>query len=113
MPGFLWIVQANAMDGRDGDFNAWYTDRHMHDVLQTPGVQAVQRFELVENRGRAEATHRYIAVYEVEAESPSAIEEAVAALRKDGRAPGSDALDRTDFVSAYYAPLTDRIVSSS
>ena len=38
------IALTNPIDGLDDEFNDWYTNEHLDDVLKLPGVMAAQRF---------------------------------------------------------------------
>ena len=66
----LLIVLSNPIDGRHDDFNDWYSNIHIRDVMRLPGSSAVQRLQrvdapVVEGPGAAAAkTFEYLAVYE-------------------------------------------------
>jgi hypothetical protein len=42
----VFVVFTNPLEGREDDYNAWYSDVHLKDVLQVPGIIAAQRFKL-------------------------------------------------------------------
>lgn len=70
MKSFL-IVQQNAYPGRAQEFNDWYTNVHIRDLMRMEGSIAVQRFALAPNqltlRGRSVACQmQYFTVYELE-----------------------------------------------
>ena len=44
MPRYNLIVLTNPVDGREDEYNDWYTNVHLDDVLKVPGVVAAQRF---------------------------------------------------------------------
>jgi len=58
------LVETNCVDAsREKEFNDWYTNIHLPDVLDTPGFTAARRYEAKEFRdGRG----KYLAVYEIE-----------------------------------------------
>lgn len=56
----LWIVLTNAVEGKEAEFNAWYDDQHIHDVVAIPGFVSGQRYTL------AAAPWDYLAIYEIE-----------------------------------------------
>jgi len=39
---YIFVVQANAVNGREQEFNDWYTNRHLLDVMALPGIVAAQ-----------------------------------------------------------------------
>ena len=40
----LYIVKANPMIGREDEFNRWYDEIHLDEVLQISGFKSAQRF---------------------------------------------------------------------
>jgi hypothetical protein len=109
MPRYNLIALTNPLEGRDDEFNDWYTNVHLADVLKLPGVTAAQRYRL------ADVQHRpgpfewsYMAVYEIEIDD---IAETLAALRAASgteRMPLSPALSPERMVWIYQ-PITERV----
>lgn len=62
----ILIVLSNANEGCEEAFNDWYTNRHLDDLLLIDGVHAAQRFELAVTEPPQDASHRYLAIYEVD-----------------------------------------------
>jgi hypothetical protein len=63
----LFAVNSNPAQGREQEYNEWYSTRHVADLLALPGVISARRFVLSD----AQATHgthpfKYLAIYEVE-----------------------------------------------
>ena len=73
---------ANAVEGREGEFNEWYDNTHLGDVLAVPGMIAATRYELepVERSGPP-APGQYLAVYEFEGD-PAEVTAALGAAAK-------------------------------
>jgi len=67
--GLLFIVLTNCTPGDDDAFNAWYSDRHIPDVIATPGFIAAQRFTIAEETAGKRSPWRYLSIYEVAPES--------------------------------------------
>jgi hypothetical protein len=90
---FLWLVLTNPAEGAEEEYNRWYDEEHVPDMLNVDGVASVQRFQHVTSVG-PEPGQGYLAVYEVEADSP---EDVLAAFDKARAEPGrirlSPALD--------------------
>lgn len=105
----ILVVMTNAEPGRDAEYNDWYTNRHLTDVLALEGFVAAQRFELAETDPPQEHTYRYLAIYEV---PEGQLEQARAALAAAGRdrerrLPSSDAMaDARD--RWWFTSITDR-----
>jgi hypothetical protein len=107
MAQFLWLVLTNPADGQEQEFNRWYDEEHVPDMLGVEGVSAVRRFRLDTSAG-PEPGQSYLAVYEVEADSP---EQVLAAFEKARSEPGrirlSPALD-PDARQWFYRPIGPR-----
>lgn len=111
MARFLWLVLANPADGADAEFNRWYDEEHVHDVVGVEGVRSVQRFEFAATGGTAAPDHRYLAVYEVEADSPEAAMALMDKARAEaGRMRGTSSLD-PDVRLWYFRPIGPLITS--
>lgn len=65
------IVMSNPNDGRHDEFNDWYSNIHVRDVMRLPGSAAVQRLGLADAQpaggggAMPDRTYDYLAVYEV------------------------------------------------
>lgn len=61
----LLIVLSNPRDGRHAEFNDWYSNIHVRDVMRLRGSSAVQRLRRVDVPGvETDAAFDYLAVYE-------------------------------------------------
>lgn len=111
----LLIVLSNAVEGCDEKFNDWYTNKHLRDVLAVEGFVAAQRYRLahVQLRPDQETPHRYLAIYEIEADD---LEEPLRGLLS-GLAERSILLDDTlalDTLTTFaFVPITERITAVS
>ncbi|TQN62445.1 hypothetical protein FLX27_05915 [Agrobacterium tumefaciens] len=91
MARYSLIVLTNPVEGREEEFNEWYSGRHLDDVLDLPGVVAAQRYRLAAlQRATASSPYRYLAIYEVDTDDLAAT---VAALRDRA---GTDAMPISD-----------------
>jgi hypothetical protein len=77
MQRYSLIVLTNPVEGRDGEYNDWYTNIHLDDVLKIPGVIGAQRFRRSDTqRGSGPYPWGYLAIYECETgDLPSIIRE--------------------------------------
>jgi hypothetical protein len=109
VPRYNLIALTNPVEGREDEFNAWYSDVHLADVLKLPGVKAAQRFRL------ADVQHRpgpfewsYMAVYEIEIDDLATTLHALKAASGTESMPLSPALSPERMVWIY-EPVTERI----
>lgn len=75
MPKYLMAILSDPVEGRDDEYNDWYDNIHLPEVMAAEGWTAAQRFALVhqvsangESIGR-----RYLALYEKDAEDQGAL----------------------------------------
>lgn len=67
MAKHLMVVLTNPVEGREDEYNDWYSNTHLADVLKIPGVTGATRFALSEaQRGTAPYPFHYMAIYEIE-----------------------------------------------
>ena len=70
----LVLVLTEPTEGEADEFNQYYENLHLDEVLQTTGWKTAQRYQLVEQAGQ-ECPLPYLAVYEAESvEGKSAID---------------------------------------
>lgn len=87
MAKFLMVIQTNCKDAAcEAEFNEWYDNIHIPDVLESPGFINATRYEDVEP---AEGKARYIATYEIETDdidaTMKAMKENIDKKRAQGR----------------------------
>ena len=72
MARFSFVVYSNPVEGREEEYNDWYSNRHLKDLLAIPGVISARRFKLSGSqiRGAVQA-YRYLAIYDIEADDVS------------------------------------------
>lgn len=99
-----FIVLTNPIPGREEEFNSWYTDRHLADVLRVPGFVSAQRFKVSAVREDAALPWAYLAIYEVEFEKLASALQELRARAGTPQVALSDALS-DDVFSALYSEL--------
>lgn len=111
MARHILLVLSNASDGRDEEFNDWYTNVHLTDVLKVEGFIAAQRFRLADAQLRPDQAtpHRFLAVYEIEAEDVHQPLEALTSGVASGAIPLSDTLDRRSLTTYLFTPVSERV----
>lgn len=108
MATYIQSTLTAAVTGRDEEFNRWYDETHMPEILQIPGFVAGQRFALASPA--AEGQPRYLAVYEIETDDLAAT---LGALTAAGPSLTlSDAIDQAATVIGIYEPIGKRRASN-
>jgi hypothetical protein len=112
------VVLSDAKPGREDEFNRWY-DVHLLETIDTlHGFASGRRFELARLPGAPPNPDRYLAVHEVDGDSPEGPYEefrwqhrerveAVAA----GRDPVPDTLDPDQFLVGFFTALSGKVPS--
>ena len=101
---YKFIVLTNAVEGRDDEFNDWYTNVHLPDVLAIPGIISAERFRLAPAQRNPDQPYHYLAIYEIETDDLAFITSEI------GRRAGTDAMVISDAMAAeklaaIYVPL--------
>ena len=108
MGTLMLVVLTNPVEGREDEYNDWYTGRHLDDVLATEGFQAAQRFAWVPSKLSRNAPYRYLAIYEVDADSRERAEAALLRAANTEAMPISDAMDKRT-ATWWFSSITDRV----
>jgi hypothetical protein len=105
----LLLVFSEPAPGGEDEYNEWYTQTHLGEVVATPGFVAAQRFRFVSTNGE-EPSQGYIAIYEVDGD----IDAAKAALAEGRRhrvpVPDAMAAKRTSW---WFTSISERVVDAS
>lgn len=110
MAKHMLVVLSNCVEGRDDEFNDWYTNQHLADVLKVEGFVAAQRFRLSDAQLEGEKpAYRYFAIYELESDDLERVAKALLAASFTEAMPVSETLDleRTD--AWIFTPISERV----
>ena len=109
MDQYKLVVFTNPKGGREDEYNDWYDNIHLDDVLRVPGFYRAQRFETARTLPGAEPTHKYLAIYEFESDDLDATFELFFKATNTPAMMISDALgeDAKPFVYKVRAPAKE------
>jgi hypothetical protein len=64
----VFVVFTNSEQGLNDEFNRWYDEHHLAEIVGVDGFVSGQRFELhpTQRPGRPDPPWRYLALYEIE-----------------------------------------------
>ena len=60
------LVLSNPVEGKEKEYNDWYTNIHIGEVAAIDGIISAQRFQLTPKQMKEDQPHKYAAIYEVE-----------------------------------------------
>ncbi|HEY2089688.1 MAG TPA: hypothetical protein VGH54_27165 [Mycobacterium sp.] len=113
MPKAVLIVYTNPISPeRDYDFNHWYDEIHLPEVLAADGFVAASRYRVSDAQAKGVATpaHRYASVYEVDtADLQGALD---ALLRSARDLDMGDSLDLSTASAVLWEEITPRLAVS-
>lgn len=85
--GILFVESRPSSPERTEEYNRWYNEVHIPDVLRVPGFRSARRFAPVDGEGP------FVAVYEIEGDDLHAVFAGLAEAAQRGDVPISDAME--------------------
>lgn len=110
MPTHRLVVFTEPVAGKESEYNAWYDQVHLRDVVACEGFVAAQRFRLGDAQlasNASEVPGRYLAIYEIEADSLEAALEKLNAGSDTMEL--SDALDMDTATAIAFSAIGERV----
>ncbi len=92
MGNYRFVVFSNPAQGKEAEFNRWYDEVHLGEVLEVPGFVAASRLALEADPEDEAPEFGYLAIYEMETDDPGTVLDDLKARAGDGRLDMSDAL---------------------
>jgi len=117
MARYTWLVLTNAEADREADFNRWYEEVHVPDLLRVPGVTGVTRCKLADVqtkpgpggiavvKGQTDLKYRYLAAYRIETDDIETVLRTVAEQAGTPQMVMSDALS-SDIMTMCFEDLS-------
>jgi hypothetical protein len=97
------LILSRPAEGREAQYNDWYQNVHLEQMLTLKGFKAAQRFRLERSLGEREAAP-YAAIYEIETDDLDAVLAGLYREAASQRLMIDEALDRASIYAAVYAP---------
>ena len=114
--GLLLVFSQPVSADREAEYNNWYDNVHLHDLVAVEGVVSASRYQVSDTQLVPEAAPDgppYLAIYEIEADDPAAV---LAAIREGGASgafrPG-DALDRATSQAFFVEQITEPVIAAT
>jgi hypothetical protein len=109
MATYKFVVFTNAKPGREDEYNNWYTQKHVPEVLDISGFVRAQRFAL-EPTLSASSEWNFLVLYEIESDDASATISELMRRSKAGELVVSDAMaaERIFYVFRPISPMIEK-----
>ena len=104
-----FLVLTNPVAGKDKEYNDWYTNQHIPDVVSVPGIVAAQRFKLNDFQmgTGSPSPWKYLAIYEIETDDLKGTFDAMQARVGTDQMVMTDALDMNSVGGFVFSPITN------
>lgn len=105
MAEYVLVVYSRPVAGREDEYNDWYNNQHLKDVLAQPGYLSARRFKLTDFKldpAMPDPSHPYVAFYYMETEDPEAALNDMRARVEAGIIGLTDAMEQ-DFLAYCYS----------
>lgn len=105
MARYHFVVLSNPVPGCAEDYNRWYDDQHLDDVLKVPGFVSARRFVTAPSQTPREGVPAwdYLALYEIETDDLAATLADLQARSGGPLMPISEAIDMEGCFATVYA----------
>lgn len=109
---YKMVVFTNAVEGKDKDFNDWYQNTHLKQIVSIKSFKAAQRFRFTTSitPGGPDLA-RYLAIYDIETDDIAAALGAMGELAASGRMPLPDSMAQP-IVGAVYEEFGEVVKAS-
>jgi hypothetical protein len=103
MRRYKFLVFTRPMDGREQEYDDWYQNVHLQDLVGVPGFKSAQRFRLkriYQKPPSADAPSVHLAIYDIETDDLDGV---LAGMKRlSGKVFISGALDLPASTSLFY-----------
>lgn len=111
MSKYKLVVFTDPVEGREDEYNDWYNNQHLSDVVAIPGFGSAQRFKLKQLRD-GQFRHRYLAIYDIESDDYGKVMEALTNTAGTSAMIISEALDSPTADVAVFEACSQRVMAS-
>lgn len=111
MPRYKFMVMTRPVPGREDEYNHWYQNVHLPQLVQFPGVTAAQRYRAHTSAVEGEPWP-YLCVYELETDDPGALLGKITAAAGNNTIDISDAIDADSAYAVVYEEFGEKVITA-
>ncbi|WP_375398714.1 hypothetical protein [uncultured Sphingomonas sp.] len=104
-----YVVLTAASPGRQQEFEHWYDERHLDDVVAVEGVRSATRFRILSQNVSGIDAPQWcsLAIYDIDADDPEAVVARISATAGSAAMPTSEALSRDGLVRLLVGKVSE------
>lgn len=102
------IALSKPVEGKEQEFNDWYDNTHIPEILSLPGMTAAQRFKLTQPLGPQPESFPFLTVYEAETDDIGGTIGALVQAAQSGKLTPTEASDKQNY-TAFYEVHAERV----
>jgi len=95
------VVYSRPAPNREDEYNDWYQNVHLGELVALPGFRSAQRFRFARSLVEGDA-YPYMSIYEIETDDIDAVLNKLRGTAECGALTMSDAIDLTDTSAVVY-----------
>ena len=106
MKKYTYVVLTRPVTGKEEEYNDWYDNRHLADVVAVPGFTGAERYRAASGvSGVGDPQMPYLALYTIETDNLQGTLDAMMARSGTDAMPISDALDTSSVYAVIYEAM--------
>lgn len=111
---YTFLAFTNPTPGKEDEYNRWYEEHHLKDVIQCPGFVSARRFRLAATQfefNTVTPAYRYLALYEIETDDIEASLKEIVARAGGVDMVMTEAIDMSTLFAPVYEEVTPLILA--
>lgn len=108
MPNCKLVTMTRPLPGREAEYNDWYQNTHIPELVNTLKMKGAQRFKLVAKMmGASEA--EYLAIYDIECDDPADFMHQMGEASASGKFTKSNDGDQSATYASLFVEYDERV----
>lgn len=95
MKKYSLLVFSAPVAGKEAEYNKWYNEQHLADLLKIPGIPSASRYHMADVQGPSSPppVSPYLAVYDIETDDLASVFKGISSRSGTSEMVMSDAID--------------------
>jgi hypothetical protein len=110
MAKFKLIALSSPVAGKEEEFDDWYQNQHLPQIIALPGGQSAQRYKLVAKLMGSDP-NQYLAIYDIECDDPMVFLGAIGQASAEGKLTQTEANDMGTVYTALFEEMGERVTN--